>query len=233
MERGRVLVWTISLVLAVFAGISILIWGGPLVEFLSDEQAVGNWLADFGPWAPLASIGLNAAQVVLAPVPGHVIGLANGYLFGLVAGTFYSMAGLVAGSAVAMMIGRRFGRPIVSRLVGRKRMKKIDSLAQRRGPVFFFLIFLLPMLPDDLTCFAVGMSPLSIPFILLLAAIGRLPGMIVSSWIGANARGMSSLGWGVLTGGALLAGTLVLIYRKKLEKVLMGIAGRLSSRVEE
>ena len=33
------------------------------------------------------------------------------------------------------------------------------------------LFFLFPFLPDDLVCFLIGLSPLSIPFMLALAAL--------------------------------------------------------------
>jgi len=218
----------VSLAAAVVA--AVILWGGPLAEFLGDREKVGRWLEGFGAWAPLVSIGVNALQVVLAPVPGHVIGLANGYLFGILMGTVYSMAGLVIGSAVAMLLGRAFGRPLVVRLVGSDNIEKLDRMAHRRGHIFFFLVFLLPMLPDDLACFAVGLSPLSIPFILLLAAIGRLPGMVVSSWIGAEAGSMGTTGQVLLLGGAMLLGVLAIVFRKRVEAALLGLARMIDRR---
>lgn len=221
---GSILLRALGLVLILMVGVSILLWGGPALEFLAEKERVADWLARFGPWAPLVSIVLNTVQVILAPIPGHVLGLANGYLFGFFMGTVYGMTGLVLGSAIAMVIGRWLGRPVVVRLVGREKLDSLDRWAHRRGPLFFFLAFLLPIVPDDLACLAVGLSPLSIPLLLLIAAIGRLPGMIMMSWIGAEARDMSTLGWALLVGGALLLGGLVLLYRKRMEMALVRIA---------
>ncbi|MFH2043079.1 MAG: TVP38/TMEM64 family protein [Acidobacteriota bacterium] len=221
-----------GLLLIVLVGLAVWRWGGPLIEILKDQERIRSWLYGFGPWAPLVSIGLNAAQVLLAPIPGQVLGLANGYLFGLFWGTLYSMAGLILGSALAMGLGRWLGRPAVVHLAGSENLDRLDALANRRGPLFFFLIFLLPLVPDDIACFAVGLSSLSIPFILFLAAIGRLPGMIVSSWIGAHAGGLSPLGWALVTGGTLALGIVVLRFQKKIEAGILRFVNRLSGNRE-
>ena len=212
------------------AGLALWRWGGPLFAFFRDQEQVREWLAGFGPLAPLISIGLNTAQVLLAPVPGQVIGLANGYLFGVLWGTVYSLLGVTFGSALAMGLGRWLGRPIVERFVGSAHLARWDHLADRRGPAFFFLVFLLPLVPDDIACFAVGLSPLSIPYILALAVIGRLPGLIVSSWIGANASSLSPAGWALVAAATLALAGIVLRYRDRVEAWLLQVAERWSER---
>jgi uncharacterized membrane protein YdjX (TVP38/TMEM64 family) len=196
------------------------------VAFFRDQERVREWLAGFGPLAPLTAIALNVAQVLLAPVPGQVIGLANGYLFGVFWGTLYSLLGVTLGSALAMGLARWLGRPLVERLVGPAQLARWDARAARSGPFFFFLVFLLPLVPDDIACFAVGLSPLSIPYILTLAAIGRLPGLIVSSWIGAHAGSLSPLGWALVVSGALALAGLVLRYHERIEARLLRLAER-------
>jgi uncharacterized membrane protein YdjX (TVP38/TMEM64 family) len=230
--RGARLPWLpiAGLLVIGLATLALWRWGRPLVGFFEDQEQVRQWLADFGPLAPLISIGLNVAQVLLAPVPGQVIGLANGYLFGVLWGTIYSLIGILIGSALAMGLGRWLGRPVVERFVGPDHLARWDHLAARRGPLFFFLVFLLPLVPDDIACFAVGLSPLSIPYMVTLATIGRLPGLIVSSWIGANASSLSPVGWALVGAGALLLGGMVLRYRDRLETSLLRFAERWSER---
>jgi uncharacterized membrane protein YdjX (TVP38/TMEM64 family) len=212
------------------AGLAFWRWGEPVVTFFRDQDRIRAWLADLGPIAPLASIGLNTAQVLLAPIPGQVVGLANGYLFGVLWGTVYSLAGVMLGSVLAMGLGRWLGRPVVVRLVGAATLARWDTLTARRGALFFFLVFLLPLVPDDVACFAVGLSPLSIPYILMLAALGRLPGLIASSWIGANAGRLSLVGWTLVGGGTLLLAAIVLRYQGRIESALLRLAERWSSQ---
>lgn len=219
-----------ALVVIVFVTVGLWRWGAPIFDFLRDQERVRAWLSDFGPLAPLVSIGLNTAQVVVAPVPGQVVGLANGYLFGVFWGTLYSLAGVTLGSAIAMGLGRWLGRPIVERFVRPTHLARWDALAQRRGPLFFFLIFLLPLVPDDIACFAVGLSSLPIPYILTLASVGRLPGLIVSSWVGANASALSPAAWILAGAGTLVLAAFALRYREQIETYLLRQADRLSDR---
>jgi len=189
------------------------------------------WVASFGAWAPLVSIALNTAQVIAAPIPGQFIGLANGYLFGVGWGTLYSLLGVTLGTGLVMALTRRWGRPLAVRLVPPAQVEKLDRLAARRGALFFFLVFLLPFVPDDLACFAIGLTTLPLGHTLVLATLGRLPGLIVASWVGAHAAQLATLEWIVLIAGAGLLGLGFLRWGETLECRLLEWIERLSEKI--
>lgn len=195
-------------------------WHRPLWDFFSNQELLREWVAGFGPLGPLVSITLNVAQVLLAPIPGQFVNVVNGYLYGLWLGILYSLVGLTLGTALAMGLGRRFGRPLVERLVGAPTLARWDHLAARRGPLFFFLVFLLPLLPDDVACFIIGLSPLPIPRMLLLATLGRLPGLIFACWLGAYATFLPWWAWGLLTVLVALLAWLYLRYQERVSEAL-------------
>lgn len=226
-ERWR----TIGLI-AVGVGLAAVaaVWGDDLYRLLKDQQAVRSWVAGFGPWGPLVTIGLHALQVLLAPIPGQTVGLVAGYLYGALPGTAYSLVGVMAGSALAMGLARWFGRPLVARLVRADQLDRWDRVSRRRGPVFFFLAFLLPFLPDDLLCFLVGLSPLPIPYMLVLAVVGRLPGLWVASWVGANATELPWWGWVGLGAGGVALAFLFARYQARLEQGVLYLISRVSPR---
>ncbi|MBN1177882.1 MAG: TVP38/TMEM64 family protein [Anaerolineae bacterium] len=202
-------------------------WGPDLYRLLAQREAVQTWVAGFGAWGPLVSILLNAAQVLLAPIPGQAVGVTNGYLYGVARGTAYSALGVMLGSVVAMALGRWFGRPLVVRLVAAERLAAWDRIAQRQGAAFFFLVFLFPFLPDDVTCFVIGMSALPIPWMMLLSTLGRLPGMVVACWLGAHASVLPGWAWaGMAAAGSALA-YLLWHHQERLEQALVGLIRRL------
>jgi len=170
---------------------TLLIWHKPLLSFFTDRAKVQGFVMRFGPWAPLAAILLYVTQVLLAPIPGQAIDTVNGYLFGTAWGTIYSLVGVIAGSSVAMALARRFGRPWAERLIRKETMERLDGYSRRRGALFFFLVFLFPFLPDDVACFLAGLSPLPLAELVVLAAIGRLPGIFVANFVGANAAALT------------------------------------------
>jgi uncharacterized membrane protein YdjX (TVP38/TMEM64 family) len=221
MKRERIICRSIGLAVLVALGAATWGWGGELWALFRNRTAMPAWIASFGAWAPLVSIALNAAQVIAAPVPGQVIGLANGYLFGVWRGTLYSLLGVMLGTGIVLILTRKWGRPFVVRLIRGEPLEKLDRLVARRGALFFFLIFLLPFLPDDLTCFAVGLTDLPIGKMMALIAIGRLPGLIVSSWVGANAARLGPAEWVALIVGACALALAYLRWSGTIEAVLI------------
>jgi len=202
-------------------------WREPLWTFFGDQERIREWVASFGPWGPLASIALNVTQVLLAPIPGQFVGLMNGYLYGVGLGTLYSMAGLLLGTTLAMGLGRWFGRPLAERLVNPETLARWDRIADRQGALFFFLVFLFPFVPDDIACFLIGLSPLSIPRMLILVTPARLPGVLVSCWMGAYATELPLWAWIPLGGGAIGLAWVFWRYQTQLESLMVHLIQRL------
>ncbi|RLC67158.1 MAG: hypothetical protein DRI48_03030 [Chloroflexi bacterium] len=221
-QKGNRIAVRVTLLITLVALVSAALWywREPLRTFFGNQELVRDWITDFGPWGPVVSIALNVAQVLVAPIPGQLLGLVNGYLYGMWPGLLYSMIGLTLGTALAMGLGRWFGRPLVRRLVNPKTLARWDRIADRQGPRFFFLVFLLPFLPDDVTCFIVGLSPLSIPRMLLLVTPARLPGVFVSCWLGAYATELPWWAWIPLGGGAAGLAWIMWSYQPQLDNLL-------------
>ncbi len=208
----------VGLIVGLLITTGVLRYEPALLRDFFDQDHLRAWVNGFGPWGPVVSLALNVAQVLLAPIPGQFVGLLNGYLYGVGWGTLYSAVGLLLGSALAMGLARRWGRPLVERLVNPKQLSRWDKIARRQGPLFFFLVFLFPLVPDDVTCFLIGLSPLSIPHMLLLATIGRLPGVFVSCWLGAYATALPWWTWIPLGGGATALAWGFWRYQERLER---------------
>jgi len=147
-----------------------------MFDFL-DPDRLRLLLESAGVFAPILFIVLQALQVVIAPIPMQLFGFAGGYAFGAVWGTVYSLCGLIIGTAIAVWLARRFGRPLVNRFVKESIQERFDTIARSNGVTILFLIFLFPGLPDDAICFLAGLSPVRIRDVVVVAALGRLPGI--------------------------------------------------------
>ena len=232
MNERRIRTRTVLLVVSIIViGGAVWYWRQPLWGFFSDRERIQTWVMGFGPWGPLASISLDVAQVLFAPVPGQFVGLANGYLYGVWLGTLYSMTGLLIGTTLAMSLGRWFGRPLVERLVDSETLVRWDRITDQRGPIFFFLVFLFPLLPDDVACFLIGLSSLSIPRMLILLMPARLPGVVVSCWVGAHATEVPWWAWFPLGGGVAALAWLFWRYQSDVERRMVDLIERIGQRV--
>jgi len=192
-----------------------------IMAIFADRGKVAAVVRDAGPWGPLLVIALVVAQVVAAPIPGQALNFVAAYVYGFWLGVLYSWLGAVIGSILAMGLARWLGRPLIERLVAPDALARLDRLAEGQGLRFFFLIWLLPFLPDDLACFLAGLTPLPLPALIVVAAVGRLPGVMVAAWLGANAEQLTWQAWVVI--GLLTLGGVLLVWRygERLQNLLL------------
>lgn len=176
---------------------------------LRDPDALRAAVVGFGVFAPLAFVLLQAGQVLAAPVPGHVLSFAAGYLFGPVWGFVYSMAGATLGTYLALRLARRYGRPVVERFVAADALARFDAYLDEYGLVGVFVTFLLPGFPDDVICLLAGCTELDLRRLLVVTVLGRAPGYLVLVLSGAGvAQGRLAEAGALLTGAALVGGLL-------------------------
>ena len=80
-----------------------------LIRLYVDPPFLKAELQAWGMWAPLVFIGIQALQVVVAPIPGEITGFLGGFVFGQWVGLAYSMVGLSLGSFLPLRSGAGSG----------------------------------------------------------------------------------------------------------------------------
>ncbi len=230
-SRGRPLLGALlGLALLALLILSLTAWREPVLGLFTQCGRLEALVRGLGPAGPLAIILLEMAQVVLAPIPGQVVGLASGYLFGPWLGALYSMAGLLLGSLAAVCVVRRWGRPVVERLVDGPTLARVDRFSRSLGLPLLFVIFVLPFLPDDLILLVAGLTDIPIPGIMVVAAIGRLPGVLVSCWLGTGAARLSPVPWLLVIAVSLALAAPIYRWRSSLERLMWSLVERITGR---
>ncbi|MFB6309781.1 MAG: TVP38/TMEM64 family protein [Salinirussus sp.] len=168
--------------------------------FVFDASAMRAWVASFGPAAPAVFVILQAAQVVVAPIPGQLTALVGGYLFGAAWGTLYSMIGVMIGSAIAFLLAQTFGRPVVEQLLHDDLVSRFDGFVEELGVPGLALFVVIPGLPDDAICFFAGLSHFGLVTFLAVILVARSPAYIATNFAG---QGLAS--------GAVIQAVVVLI----------------------
>lgn len=211
-------------------GMALLAWryGAVVWALANDEAALEAAIARLGLWGPLALIGINVAQILVAPIPGYVMQAAAGYLYGPLWGGVYGAIGLVVGAMLAMLLARLLGRPLVERMVGQERLARWEKLTFSTSTTVWFMILLTPT--GDLPYFMAGLSHVSFLKIFLLTMTVRAPSAFVVAAAGAGVLTMS--GWQLtLIFGAL--GLLLLIFLRYQDRLLHAIDRRVEQHIPE
>ena len=140
------------------------LWDALQLTFASPD-AFRDWVASFGVWAPIFFFLVVAAQVVVAPIPGSVLPPVAAVAFGPAAGIALMIGGTAVGSAVVFALARNWGRPLASRIVGQAVLDRYSGLVTAHGGLWLFLVYVLPLLPDDALSVAAGLSRISYGFL--------------------------------------------------------------------
>jgi len=166
----------VGVVIAI-ATITYVAW--PLLPTLTDPAKTRDLITDAGGWGPVVFIGLHILQVLVAPIPGQAAVIAGGYLFGPLLGLAYALVGATIGTAIIIVLSRKLGRPFVTHFAKATTLERFDGMSEDKGPLVFFLIFLLPAFPDDVVAGIAGLTKIPIGTLILISVAGRLPGYAV------------------------------------------------------
>lgn len=201
---------------------------GPLMRFLSKAEVIREYVESYGVFAPIVFIFLSALQVIIAPVPGQAAGLVGGFIFGTVLGTIYGMIGLAIGSVITFSLARKFGQPIVEKLVDKNTLEKFHMFSKKKGELGLFAIYLLPALPDDIMCYLAGLTNIKIHRFIAITILGRLPSFFVLSAVGAGLTSKNSYFAVGLAIAATLVSILIYFYLDKIKNVSEGVIEKIN-----
>lgn len=219
-ERRRLTFLGVAILLCT---LGIWLYGQELWMLVQDEQALEAFIIRLGWFGPLALVLLNMVQIIVAPIPGYVMQLAAGFLYGPVWGGLWGSVGLLSGAMLAMWLSRVFGRPVVTRLVGSERVARWEQVTHSDSVLLWFVLILTPT--GDLPYFLAGLSHVRFRTIFWLTLAIRVPTTFVVAAAGAGVMLLSP--WQLVLAAAALVVLLILFLRYQHD-----LAGRLDASVQ-
>jgi uncharacterized membrane protein YdjX (TVP38/TMEM64 family) len=173
--------WLSAGVLGLIAALGVFLIAGRTAAILLPGFTAR--LSGLGAWAPLAFL-LGYVLATVAFVPGSILTLAAGALFGLWKGTLIGFVAATLGAAAAFLVSRYLARDLVQRrLAGDPRADAIDRAIREHGRKVVFLLRLSPVFPFNLLNYALGLTTVRITDY-LIASLGMLPGTFLYVYCG-------------------------------------------------
>ncbi|WP_280536073.1 TVP38/TMEM64 family protein [Halopenitus sp. POP-27] len=216
-DRWRGLVG-LALLLVAFGALYLLL--RRYAPFVFDAAELRVWIAQFGVFAPLVFVLIQATQVVVAPIPGQIVALVSGYLFGSVLGTVYSLTGVLIGSAIAFSLAKRFGRSFVEDILHEDVIERFDGFVERVGIPGLLVFVLIPGLPDDAICFLSGLTTLRLRTFIAIISVGRLPAYVLTVYAGGEFAD-GQIGTGLLLIGIIITASVVGYFKQDAIRELL------------
>ena len=182
------------LVSAVVVALAVLPVKDLLAAFLERIESVGLW-------GPVLLAGAYVVACVLF-VPGSILTLGAGFLFGVVWGTIAVSVGSVLGATAAFLVGRTLLRgSIEGRIASYPRFQAIDRAVGEQGFKIVLLTRLSPIFPFNLLNYAFGLTRVRLWQYVLASWIGMLPGTIMYVYLGSALKSLADVAAGGAEGG--------------------------------
>jgi uncharacterized membrane protein YdjX (TVP38/TMEM64 family) len=151
-------------------------------------NAVLRWTEELGVWGPVFVVGVYLVSCVLF-LPGSVITMGTGFLFGVVKGTITVSIGSTLGACLAFLLGRFVARKAVERKVADSpKFGAIDHAVGEQGFKIVLLTRLSPIFPFNLLNYAYGLTRVRFGHYALGSWIGMLPGTVMYVYLGHAMR---------------------------------------------
>jgi len=195
---------TVGLLLLITA-ILVGLWQGRSLDIAAIVQRIG----ELGPLAWLAFMALYAIATVLF-LPGSVLTLAGGSLFGPVLGTFVNLTGATLGAVLAFLLSRYLASDWVEQKTG-GRLKQLKQGVEAEGWRFVAFVRLVPLFPFNLLNYALGLTRIRFLHYLVATYICMLPGALAYTYLGYVGREAVAGGEGLIQEGLLALALLAVV----------------------
>lgn len=172
-------------------GLACLVLYYPMMDFFKDPTVVKQKLEGYGFFGECILALVMALQVVFVFLPGEIIEVLAGFIYGPIEGMFVCLVGATIGSIIIYVFVQKLGLLFIDKLIGKEKLEQVSFLKnQERLGIALFVIFFIPGTPKDIITYFMPLTTLSLPKFLLITTVARIPSVITST-IGGNALGMA------------------------------------------
>lgn len=151
------------------------------------------WIQGLGIFGPVFLAIFYIFACILF-IPGSILTLAAGFMFGIIVGTITVSIGSTIGACAAFLVGRTLARKWIERKIsGNKTFQAIDDAVEKEGFKIVFLTRLSPVFPFNLINYAFGLTKVKFYTYAIGSWIGMLPGTILYVYFGSAVKNFTDI----------------------------------------
>ena len=169
---------------ALMVVVIILIW--PYIHEAFEPGGLSRVIDDVrnaGPLGFLILLAMQFMQIVVAFIPGEVVQMAAGMMYGPWLGAAVVLLGCIISSAFVFAVVHRLGAPFVRDMVPTKYLDKFNAFEESgKLSIVVFILFLIPAMPKDTFTYLVPLTNMRMRDFLVLSNVGRIPGIVISTY---------------------------------------------------
>ena len=203
---------------ALMVGIVVAAW--PYLADVFTEGGVDRLVErvqNAGAAGVLILLGMQFLQIVVAFIPGEVVQLAAGLMYGPAWGAVIVLLGCVISSSAIYWLVHKLGAPFVQGMVSTEHLDKFRKFEKDgKLDIIVFILFLIPGLPKDVFTYVVPLTDMPYKKFIVLTTIGRIPGVVASTYAAAGFAEGEIVGPLVVVGIVAVVAVVAVLFRDKI-----------------
>lgn len=148
-----------------------------------EADQIKEFIRSFGILGPLVFMILNSVFIVFAPLTSFPLWVASLALYGFWQTLCYVWISFNVGAVVNFWIARRWGRPVVSKLVGKKGVEKVDEITEVIGLQVLLIIRLIGGASSDYVAYAAGLTNMKFKPYFLVTLLASPPTTFINVYV--------------------------------------------------
>ena len=138
----------------------------------------------WGPLAPLAYVLFVVVEVVVAPIPGTILYLPGGVIFGGFLGGTLSLIGNIIGAGISCLLIRTLvGKAWSQDFFAKRDLGCYEEMLRRRGLLAIALLRVNPLTSSDIVSYAAGLTSISAATVMLVTLVGMAPLCYIQAYL--------------------------------------------------
>ncbi len=174
-----------------------------------DAVTLESWVKDAGAAAPVVYILIYALGTLFF-LPGSILTLTGGALFGPVIGVIVNLSGATLGALGSFLVARYLAHDWVENRTG-GRIKTLMDGVEKEGWRFVAFVRLVPLFPFNLLNYALGLTSIKLLHYVVATCVFMLPGAIAYTYLGYVGREAIAGGESLIQKGMLALGLLAVV----------------------
>lgn len=222
MKQNRKLLYMISGFTIIMAIACILLYY-PMIDFFKDPTAIKSQLAETGIFGQCIVTMTMTLQVIFVFLPGEIIEILAGFMYGPIGGMLICLLGAALGSCIIYLFVQKLGLRFIDTFLGKGKIDEVRFLKKQKNlDIIIFIIFLIPGTPKDIITYFIPLTTMPLSKFLWITTIARIPSVITST-ISGTALGLAQYDVMifVLVGTAIVSIIGLCIYKRKVCKVIL------------
>ena len=168
-----------------------------------NNENLKNLLENYGYYAPFIFIFIYAIATVLF-LPGLILTILAGALFGPFFGTVYAISGATLGATLAFLNARYLSYGKIEKMIEGSKLEFIKKSVEEEGWKFVAFTRLVPLFPFNLLNYSFGLTKIKLSEYIWSSFLFMIPGTLGYVYLGFT-------GTEIITGGENIIQTILIL----------------------